>query len=159
MHLRPKFLLPVGELYFDTQLLYNLYLRNRIHGVCAGISFGYRMDYVNVRVGYGIRLAAVMDMSKHSTENGIFEPHNLLYYVEVFARPACSKWNLSACVTNVTDFQMERMFTPSFMLNAYVDVHDRWRLRISAACKPVGMSNLTPSFYGADARLGVDYRF
>ena len=33
--LRPKFILPVGELYFETQILYNLISRNNLHGVCA----------------------------------------------------------------------------------------------------------------------------
>ena len=157
--LRPKFLLPVGELYFETQITYNLIKRNNLHGVCAALSLGYRMDYVQAHIGYGTRTFATIDKSKHSSETSVHEPHNLIYYVEVFVRPHTDSWNLSACVTNMTEYQMERMFTPMFILNSYVNIGSHWRLTLRGLCKPVGISNYAPSFYGAEGSVGAQYRF
>jgi hypothetical protein len=104
-------------------------------------------------------MMAAMVMSQHTTENSIFEPHNLVYYLEIFARPHTSSWNISACITDMTDFQMERMFTPIFILRSYVDVTEQWRLCFSGQCKPVGIANQAASFFGAEMSAGASYRF
>ncbi len=158
-HLYPIFPLKSGKLFFDMHILYNLNARNRIHGLCGGLSFGYTMDYVELSVGYGIRLSAIFGMSKRTAENGLFEPHNLLYHVELYARPRSSIWNISACISNVTDYQQERMFTPVFFIKNYVMLRAHWKLKTEIACKPVGLSNLSPSFYGATGRIGIEYHF
>ena len=119
----------------------------------------YRWEYVYAKVGYGMSMMAALVMSQHSTENSIFEPHNLVYYLEIFARPHTSPWNISACITDMTDFQMERMFTPIFILRSYVDVAEHWRLYFSGQCKPVGIANLAASFFGAEVSAGASYRF
>lgn len=148
-----------GEILMDTRLMYELFLRNRIHGLAASFAVGYRWDYLYVKVGYGLRLASMMDLTSHSTDNGIFEPHNLVYHAEVFVRPHTSPWNLSFCVTDMTESQMERMFTPIFIVNSYVDLSPHWRLEMSEKCKPVGIANLAPSFFGAEGKIGARYRF
>lgn len=159
LRMQPKFRLPVGELFLGARVQYNLFARNNIHGLSTALTIGYRMEYIRVEIGYGNRLYATQNMSKHSTENGINEPHNLIYRVEVFARPPESGWNISACVTNITEYQMERMFTPMFALRSTVDIGRHWRLTMEGLCKPVGLSNLTPSFYGAEGAIGAMYRF
>lgn len=148
-----------GEILLETQLMYELFLRNRIHGLNASFLVGYRWEYVYVKIGYGLRLAAMIDISPHSTDNGILEPHNLVYHAEVFVRPHTSPWNLSFCVTDMTESQMERMFTPIFIVNSYVDLSSHWRLEMSAQCKPVGIANMAPSFFGAEGKIGARYRF
>lgn len=157
--LQPKFRLPYGEMFLDTRVQYNLFARNEFHGVSIALGVGYRMEYVSVEIGYGTRISAFFNMSKHYSENGLNEPHNLVYRVEVFARPPESGWNISACVTNITDYQMERMFTPMFSLRSTVDIGRHWRLAFEGMCKPVGISNLVASFYGAEGRIGAMYRF
>ncbi len=148
-----------GEIFVETRLMYELFQRNRIHGLGASFSVGYRWEYVYAKVGYGLRLASMMDISPHSTDNGILEPHNLVYHVEVFVRPHTSPWNLSFCVTDMTNSQMERMFTPIFIVNSYVDLSPHWRLEMSGRCKPVGIANMAPSFFGAEGKIGARYRF
>ena len=159
VRLQPNFKLPYGELFLGTRVQYNLYARNDIHGVSMALTAGYRMPYLSAEIGYGTRLSAFMYMSKHSTENGINEPHNMVYRVEVFARPPEAGWNISARVTNMTEYQMERMFTPIFSLRSTVDIGRHWRLRFEGSCKPVGISNLTATFYGAEGVVGAMYRF
>ena len=156
---RPKFYLPVGELYLETQLLYNLIARNELHGMCGAFSIGYRMDYIQIHIGYGTRSFWPLFKSTHTSETSVHEPHNLVYYLEVFARPHTSSWNLSACITDMTEYQMERMFTPMFIVNSYCNIGHHWRLRLRALCKPVGLSNYAPSFYGAEGTIGLNYRF
>lgn len=148
-----------GEVLLETRVLYHRFQRNHMHGLAAAFSVGYRWDYVYAKVGYGMSMMAAMVMSQHTTENSIFEPHNLVYHLEVFARPHTSSWNISACITDMTDFQMERMFTPIFILRSYVDVTEDWRLYFSGQCKPVGIANQAASFFGAEVSAGASYRF
>ena len=148
-----------GEVLLETSVLYNRFQRNQMHGLAAALSVGYRWEYVYAKVGYGMSMMAAMVMSQHSTENSIFEPHNLIYYLEIFARPHTSPWNISACITDMTDVQMERMFTPIFILRSYADVAEHWRLYFSGQCKPVGIANQAASFFGAELSAGASYRF
>ena len=157
--LRPKFMLPVGELFFNLQLLYNLNMRSSLHSLSGALSFGYRMDYVYFHFGCGLRMLDFLHSSLHTTENNIYEPHNFIYYVEVFARPHTSMWNISACITNLTDYQMERLFAPTFIINSYVHLHPNWTIKMQANCKPAGMFNGAPSFYGASIGVGGVYHF
>ena len=159
VHLHPKIILPVGELFLATRIQYNLFARNEFHSLSTSFSVGYRMDYISAEVGYGSRVGAFIDLSKHTAENGVSEPHNLVYRVEVFARPPQAKWNISAYVTNITEYQMERMFTPIFGLRTTADIKDHWRLVFEGRCKPVGVSNFVASFYGAEGVIGLMYRF
>lgn len=148
-----------GEVVLETRVLYNRYERNQIHGLSIAFSAGYRWEYIYFKAGYGLSMAATTVMSQHSTENSVFEPHNLVYYLEIFARPHTSPWNISACITDMTDFQMERMFTPIFMLKSYVDIAEHWRLCFSGQCKPVGIANQAASFFGAEVTVGGLYKF
>ena len=159
VHLHPKIILPVGELFLATRIQYNLFARNEFHSLSTSFCVGYRMDYVSAEIGYGSRVSAFIDLSKHTAENGISEPHNLVYRVELFARPPQAKWNISAYVTNITEYQMERMFTPIFGLRTTADIKDHWRFIFEGRCKPVGLSNFVPSFYGAEGVIGLMYRF
>lgn len=157
--LRPKFILPVGELFFNLQLLYNLNMRSSLHSITGALSFGYRMDYIHFHFGCGLRILDFLHTSSHTTENNVYEPYNFTYYVEVFARPHTSMWNISACITNLTDYQMERMYEPTFIVNSYVHLNPNWTIKMQANCKPAGTFNLAPSFYGASIGVGGIYHF
>lgn len=62
-------------------------------------------------------------------------------------------------ISNVDDYQMERMWQPLFMVGAWYDVTNNWRLNFGVQCKPTGMFHLDATFYGATARAGFTYRF
>ena len=49
LQLRPKFELPVGEMFLETDIYYRGVARNRIGDMTAALGVGYRMDYVSVR--------------------------------------------------------------------------------------------------------------
>ena len=51
LQLRPKFELPVGEIFIETDLMYKAVVRNRVGDIVASIGVGYRMDYVSVTLG------------------------------------------------------------------------------------------------------------
>ena len=148
-----------GEILLETCFLYDLYLRNHIHGFNAAFMIGYKYDYITVSIGYGLRLFSDMQLSVHEAENGITEPHNLVYHVECFVRPSASTWNISVCVTNMTEYQMERMFVPLFILSGYYQVSAHWLVKARVQCKPIGIANLAPSFFGADGSIGCCYKF
>ena len=151
LQLRPKFELPVGEMFIETDILYRAVVRNRLGDITAALGVGYRMDYVSVTLGLFCR---VLD-----DETFVVEPFNLLYRLEVFCRPQNNPWNLSFMFSNVDDYQMERMWQPLFSIGAWYDVTDHWRLNFGVQCKPTGMFHLNATFYGATFRTGFSYRF
>jgi hypothetical protein len=159
VYLRPKFDLPVGQLFVETDLMYRAVARNRMGDITAALALGYRMDYVSVTLGVFGRVLDDWDRSWHSNDTYVVEPFNLLYRVEVFCRPQDNPWNLSFCISNVDDRHMERMWQPLFMIGAYYDVADHWRLNFGAQCKPTGMFHLDATFYGATFRTGFSYYF
>jgi hypothetical protein len=159
VQLRPKFELPVGEMFIETDLMYKAVARNRISDITAGLGVGYRMDYVSATLGVFCRVMDNWDRSWYTEENFVVEPFNLLYRVEVFCRPQNNPWNLSFMFSNVDDYQMERMWQPLFGVGAWYDVTDHWRVIASVQCKPTGMFHLDATFYGATARAGFTYKF
>jgi len=156
---RPKFELPVGEMFIETDLMYRIIARNRIGDITAAVGVGYRMDYVSVTIGSFFRVMDDYDRDWHSNDSYIVEPFNLLYRLEVFCRPQTNPWNLFFMFSNVDDYQMERMWQPLFSIGAYYDVVEHWRLNFGVQCKPNGMFHLDATFYGATLRAGFSYRF
>ena len=159
VQLRPKFELPVGEMFLETDVYYRGVVRNRLGDMTAALGVGYRMDYVSVTLGLYCRVIDNWDRSWHTDETYVVEPFNLLYRVEVLCRPQNNPWNLSFLISDVDDYQMERMYQPLFGIGAYYDVNDHWRLNFAAQCKPTGMFHLDATFYGATFRTGFSYRF
>lgn len=159
LQFRPKFELPVGELFLETDLRYRMVARNRIGDITAGVALGYRMDYVSITIGSYCRVFDDWDRDWHSNENFVVEPFNFLYRIEVFCRPQNNPWNLSFMFSDVDDYQMERMWQPLFSVGAWYNVTDHWRLNFAAQCKPTGMFHLDASFYGATFRTGFTYKF
>ena len=159
VQLRPKFELPVGEMFLETDLYVRAIARNRITDYTAALGVGYRMDYVSVTLGLFSRVMSDWDRSWHSNESYVAEPFNFLYRIEAFCRPQDNPWNLSFLFSNIDDYQMERMWQPLFGIGAWVDVADHWRITMGVQCKPTGMFHLDATFYGATLRAGFTYKF
>jgi hypothetical protein len=159
LQFRPKFELPVGEMFLETDVLYRAVARNRMNDFTGALGVGYRMDHVSVTLGVFCRVMDDWDRDWHSNETYVVEPFNLLYRIEVFCRPQNNPWNLSFMFSNVDDYQLERMWQPLFSVGAWYDVNNHWRLNFAAQCKPTGMFHLDASFYGATLRAGFSYRF
>ena len=159
LQLRPKFELPVGELFIETDILYRAVVRNQLGDITAALGLGYRMDYVSITLGVFTRVLDDYNRSWYNDETFVVEPFNLLYRLEVFCRPQNNPWNLSFMFSNVDDYQMERMWQPLFSIGAWYDVKDHWRLNFGVQCKPTGMFHLDATFYGATFRTGFSYRF
>ena len=159
MKLRPKFELPVGEMFLESDLMYAAHARTHIGDITAAVGLGYRMDYVSVTIGSFFRVMDDWTRSWYSNETYMVEPFNLLYRLEVFCRPQDNNWNLSFLFSNIDDYHMERMWQPLFSVRAWYDVTEHWRLNMGVQCKPTGMFHLDASFYGATARAGFTYKF
>ena len=159
LQFRPKFELPVGEMFIETDIYYRAIARNRMSDITAALGVGYRMDYVSVTLGVFGRVLNDWNRDWHSNDSYMVEPFNLLYRVEVFCRPQNNNWNLSFMISNADDYQMERMWQLLFHVGAWYDVNEHWRLHFGAQCKPTGMFHLNAEFYGATFRTGFSYRF
>lgn len=157
--LRPKFTLPVGEMFFDTEVLYKAVVRARQMDLVTALSLGWRFDYLSVQIGSYCRVMESYDREEHSEEEYNIEPFNLLYRLEVFARPQACNWNLNFVFTDYDDFQFERMWQPLFEIGGRYDIDNNWRVHLQAQIKPTGMFHLNAAFYGATVRAGFTYRF
>ena len=155
--LRPKYALRVGELFVDGQLLYKGVVRNQQSDLAFGLSVGYRMDYVRVQIGWSSRVLSMQNNDGSRTH--VLELMNVLYRVDVCARPQTCNWNIHACGTNYDDFQIERMTEPLFMLGGRFDPTEQWRVSLDVICKPSGIFHVNANFYEAMVRAKVMYSF
>lgn len=159
VQLRPKFAVPVGEMFIEARLLADIYARDSYNDMVQTIGVGYRMDYVSVQLGMSTRLIIPSPYNWRDVSNIIVEPFNLCYRVEVFVRPHTSPWNISACISNMTDYQIERLWQPIFMLGGLYNIDEHWRVNLSALCKPTGMFHLNAKYYASEVRAGFAYNF
>ena len=157
--LRPTFDLPVGQLFAETEVLYKAVARNKMSDLCAALSVGWRFDYVSVQIGAFARVMDSWNRSWHSEDKYQVEPFNLLYRLEVFARPQTNNWNISVAMSNIDDWQMERMWQPLFRLGGRYDIDEHWRVSLDGELKITGMFHLNATFYAAYLRAGFSYRF
>ena len=97
--------------------------------------------------------------SWHESVNIIVEPFNLCYRIEAFVRPQTSPWNISLCISNMTDYQIERLWQPIFMAGGWYSIDEHWQVNLSALCKPTGMFHLNAKYYAAEVRAGFAYNF
>lgn len=157
--MRPKFPLPVGDMYIDASVLYRAIHRNRIHDVNYALSLGYRMDYVEVQVGVYNKLVGEMRMSWHDMDAWVNEPFNLLYKVRFGYLKQDAKWNLYGTISDFTEWQYERHWQLLFGIGGYYSFTEHHRMMVDVECKPAGMFHLDANFYGLTARLGYTYLF
>lgn len=171
---RPKFPMPVGEMFLDGTLLFKAIPRNRMANYVMAASVGYRMDYVSVQAGIFGQVLRDLDMEYHSLDGHVVEPFNVLYRVQVNTRPEKSPWNIYLAASDYTELEYERHWQPIFMVGGYYDlpfynVFSRSdnlrgnirniRLLTEVYFKPTGMFHLNATFYGVKAKLGVALRF
>lgn len=159
VQLRPKFALPVGELYLEDRILARWIVRDDVNDFVHALSIGYMMQYVNVQVGMATRLIIPQPYEWKSAGEIICEPFNVIYRVEAFVRPCVSPWNISLCIANIDNYQVERVWQPMFYLGGWYDVNSHWRVRLSGKMKLAGMFHLNAHYYASDIRAGVEYRF
>ena len=159
VQLRPKFALPVGELYLEDRVMARWVARDEINDFVHALSIGYMMQYVNAQVGMSTRIIIPQPYSFKDADAMVLEPFNIIYRVEAFVRPKMSPWNISLCVANVDNYQVERVWQPMFYLGGWYDIDDHWRVRLSGKMKLAGMFHLNAHYYGAELRAGAEYRF
>ena len=159
VQLRPKFILPIGELYIEDRLLMRFMSRDSFRDFVHALSVGYKMQYVNVQVGMATRIITPLPYINRSEDEMILEPFDAVYRVEAFVRPQTSPWNISLCLSNMDNYQVERMWQPMFYLGGWYDITKHWRVRLSGKYKLAGMFHLNAHYYGAEVRAGVEYRF
>ena len=159
VQLRPKFVLPVGELYLEDRLMMRWVNRDSFRDFVHAFSVGYKMQYVNVQVGMANRIITPLPYTKRSEDEMILEPFDAVYRVEAFVRPQTSPWNISLCLSNMDNYQVERMWQPMFYLGGWYDINEHWRVRLSGKMKLAGMFHLNAHYYGAELRAGAEYRF
>ena len=159
VQLRPKFVLPVGELYLEDRLMMRWVNRDSFRDFVHAFSVGYKMQYVNVQVGMSNRIITPLPYTNRSEDEMILEPFDAVYRVEAFVRPQTSPWNISLCLSNMDNYQVERMWQPMFYLGGWYDINEHWWVRLSGKMKLAGMFHLNAHYYGAELRAGAEYQF
>lgn len=159
VQMRPKFAVPVGEFFLEGRLFTGLYPRDGYNDLTQALAVGYRMEYVSFQVGMSTRLIMETPYDWHANSNIIVEPFNICYKLEVFVRPQTSPWNISLCASNMTDYQIERVWQPIFMANGRYNIDEHWQVNLAALCKPTGMFHLNAKYYAAEVKAGFAYNF
>ena len=159
VQLRPKFALPKGEMYQEDRVMARFVARDDFNEFVHALSVGYMMEYVNVQVGMSNRIIIPQPYTRRTEDEMVLEPFNVIYRVEAFVRPRTSAWNISLCVANIDNYQIERVWQPMFYLGGWYDINEHWRVRLSGKYKLAGMFHLNAHYYGAELRAGAEYRF
>lgn len=159
VQMRPKFALPVGEMYIEDRLLTSFIRREQFLDFVHALSIGYRMQYVNVQLGMTNRVMLPPTYELSSGDTFVCEPFDLLYRIEVYVRPATSVWNLSLALANVDEYQIERMWQPMFYLGGWYDIDEHWRISLNGKLKLAGMFHLNAHYYASEVRVGAEYKF
>lgn len=158
VNLRTLFDLPVGQLYLEAFMPYKAIVRNEMYEFTPSFNIGYRMDYVNVRLGAYYRTLESFHRNWHSEDEIVVEPYGLLYDLEVFVRPQTCKWNLSLQIANTDNFQIERVWQPMFMVKGRYSPVQNLYILLEAQLKITGMFHLDASFYDAKVKAGISYQ-
>jgi hypothetical protein len=163
VELNTKFLLTKKhqrELYFKARFLPRFIVRARACEFNLAFGLGYRQDYVDILIGTNIRMMDELRRKEdfHMNEM-IAETFYPAYSLEVFARPIACNWNISARITNLGEWQIERMWNPIFSLGGRYDPAEHWRVMLRVDCKPAGMFNMTAAFFAINGIAGVAYTF
>ena len=159
VQMRPKFALPVGEMYIEDRLLTSFIRREQFLDFVHALSIGYRMQYVNVQLGMTNRVMLPPTYELRAGDTFVCEPFDLLYRLEVYVRPATSVWNLSLALANVDEYQIERMWQPMFYLGGWYDIDEHWRISLNGKLKLAGMFHLNAHYYASEVRVGAEYKF
>lgn len=159
VQMRPKFALPVGEMYIEDRLLTNIIKCDNGLDFVHALSVGYRMQYVNVQLGMTNRVMLPPTYELRAGDTFVCEPFDLLYRLEVYVRPATSVWNLSLALANVDEYQIERMWQPMFYLGGWYDIDEHWRISLNGKLKLAGMFHLNAHYYASEVRVGAEYKF
>jgi hypothetical protein len=149
------------ELYLKSRFLFRGVVRANAYEFNLGFGLGYCRDYVDIMVGTNIRMMDEIKRRKttQSTNEMIAETFYFIYGLEVFARPIDCNWNVSAKISNYTEYQVERMYNPIFSIAGRYDPAPQWRVMMRVFCKPAGMFNMTASFFDVHALAGFSYTF
>lgn len=155
---RPKFKLPVGEIFIDGTVNARSLFKYSTAELVLAASAGYRMDYISVQAGLFYR--GIFDTGKSSGGSYVGEkPVNAVYRVAFNVRPISSRWNVGGGITNFDEYEYERMWQPMFFIDGHYDLNDRLTVLSCIKVKQAGMFHQIVSFYGIDVKCGVSYRF
>ncbi len=159
VQLRPKFALPVGELFLEDRLMARFIARDQVNEFLHAISIGYRMQYVNVQLGLINRVIMPLPYEMNTLNKYIVEPFQLLYRLEGFVRPVTSPWNIAIAISNADNYMIERPWTPMLYLGGWYDIDQHWRVRLFGKYKNAGMFHMNAHYYASEVRVGAEYRF
>lgn len=148
------------EMYFKSRFMPRFVVRSEAVEFNLALGLGYRQDYVNIMIGTNIRM--MDELHRHEgmhLNEMIAETFYPAYFLEVFGRPIDCNWNISVRMTNLGEFQIERMWNPIFSLAGRYDPAEHWRVNLKVDCKPAGMFNMTAGFFAVNVIAGVSYTF
>lgn len=151
---RPRIPLKIGEIFFEVEPCYRAIVRDNTHDFCLAASVGYRFDYLSFQFGWFGRW-----MKPFEGGDALTELVNPIYRVEAFCRPQSEVWNISVCIANIDNFQMERWQQPLFMIGGRYNIAGKVRLSAGVEIKPTGIMHATASFYGAMGYIGIGFLF
>ena len=156
---RPKYQLPVGELFADGSFHFRHLAPYGVSDLNLAVSAGYRMDYVSVQFGVVSHLMIDNERVENLSPGRVKEPANFLYRVAFNVRPSSCRWNAGAGVADYTDFEYEHSCAPIYFIHGHYDLDDNFSVLLRGDLKPSGVIHMNAQFWGISFRAGVEYKF
>lgn len=117
-----------------------------------GAGVGFEGKILSARLGYYYRLLG-------SYNDLIKEPFNIYYELGVSCLPRVPKWDLDLMITNCENFELERHFQLSYIIQGWYYPIDKIGVTLGVSYKPAGMFNMTTDHYRFASRIGVSYKW
>ena len=123
-----------------------------INSFAAGAGLKASGTWVGGRLGYYYRLFG-------GNGDRIDEPFNIYYELNINLLPMFKYWDLRFSITNNEIFELERHYSPSFIIECRHYPISALGINLGFGCKPSGMFHLSAGYYQTFINLGVCYRW
>ena len=134
------------------EILLGATYQSSIHNYIAGCGASLDITYIWANLGYYYRMMT-------PGEDCISEPFNIYYEFGIRCLPKCKKWDLNLILTNSRHFEIERHYQPSFTIDTWWYLSDRFALEFGVNYKPAGMFHISSEYYQLYANVGVCYKW
>ena len=123
-----------------------------INSFAAGAGLRASGTWVGGRLGYYYRMFG-------GRGDRIDEPFNIYYELDINLLPMFQSWDLRFSITNNEIFELERHYSPSFIIECRHYPTSALGIKAGLGCKPSGMFHLSDGYYQTFINLGLCYRW
>lgn len=139
------------------QYLYNIYASGNLHDFVISLAAAYSHPYFDIAIGGYARMFA--PIKKYGASAGIIWEPGIVYDVEAHIFPNEYVWNIGAQITNMRTFEIERLYSPNFILKGNYRIggyaSDHLNFKAELGFKPAGLFHINATYYSFFINIGI----